>query len=552
MDSKTLIVLVKAFFRGTKPFTVLLERLSFKAKSTSSKLLKAFVLLALVVVFGYLVLLLGLNYYSYQMVGLLMGFPYLGLFFAAIAGFVLVLILSLSSVTTTLYQSKDVMMLRSLAIDEKSLVLSRLIFIYLLHAPLYYILTIPALVVAFWVNGFSPLYLTGSLLFLVLGPILPLCLSVAFSIVLIRLTKGRRFRTIQELSSMILFVVFIVGMSASMARNMGDTNSLLDFNFEVMIATLKPILSRLETIFPLFVIQANMLFSASRLMLFILITCAVLLILLWYLPARYSEHISFLLSNQQSRTTSHKEIKIKKSSCIKALIRREIVIIRTHSVFTFELAGELLIPLLLIAIYAATGVLDEISVLIEVVRNVVYLPQLIFLLFLLVANFCMLSSTSVSRQGSLFILDRQYPIQPKTFVQSKVILHLLLVFLPNVLYLSAALYFMQLSFIHLLYFLPLSFLAIFTVANFQLGIDYHRPNLEWTLPQQAMKSNVNGLLGMLAALILEVVLAILLLGASLLGLPFFVGPLLAGVVLLSLAPVSYRMAVSQARQALSK
>ena len=505
----------------------------------------------LVVVLGYFILLLGVNYYSYQLVGLLMGIPYLGVLFASIAGFFLVLFFSLSSVSTTLYQSKDLNMLRPLALDEKSLVLSRLVLVYLLHAPVYYLITLPALVVALWIDGFSLLYGVGCLLFILLGPILPLGVSAILSMLLIHLCKGRRFKTMQEMSSMILFVVLIVAMSAFMTRNMGDS-SLLDFNYEAMIASISPLVGRIEALFPLFVMQATMLFSLSSLIWYLIISTAVLCFIVWYIPKKYTTHLSFLLSNQQRHTTSAKKEVLKRRSSIKALLKREIVIIRTYSVFTFELVGELLIPLLLIVIYLATGVMDEIAVLLDTVQDLEYLPQLIFLLFLLVANFCMLSSTSVSRQGSLFVLDRLYPIDPKTFVQSKVILHLILVFIPNILYMSVAMYFMKQDMRMLLYYLPLSLCAIFSCANMHLAIDYKMPNLQWTLPQQAMKSNINGLLGMLSSLVLEVVLALVLIGSSLLGLPSFVGPLSAGFILIVVSPLSYKVAVHQAKLALSR
>lgn len=505
----------------------------------------------LVVVLGYFILLLGVNYYSYQLVGLLMGIPYLGVLFASIAGFFLVLFFSLSSVSTTLYQSKDLQMLRPLALDEKSLVVSRLVLIYLLHAPLYYLITLPALVVSLWVDGFSLLYGVGCLLFILLGPILPLGVSAILSMLLIHLCKGRRFKTMQEMSSMILFVVLIVAMSAFMTRNMGDS-SLLDFNYEAMIASIAPLVGRIEALFPLFFMQATMLFSLSSLIWFVLISVAVLCFVVWYIPKKYNTHLSFLLSNQQRHMASAKRVVSRKRSRIKALLKREIVIIRTYSVFTFELVGELLIPLLLIVIYLATGVMDEISLLLDTVQDLEYLPQLIFLLFLLVANFCMLSSTSVSRQGSLFVLDRLYPIDPRTFVQSKVLLHLVLVFIPNILYMSAALYFMKQDMRMLLYYLPLSLLAIFSCANMHLAIDYKMPNLQWTLPQQAMKSNINGLLGMLSSLVLEVVLALVLIGSSLIGLPSFVGPLSAGFILIIVSPLSYKIAENQAKLALSR
>ena len=43
---------------------------------------------------------------------------------------------------------------------------------------------------------------------------------------------------------------------------------------------------------------------------------------------------------------------------------------------------------------------------------------------------------------------------------------------------------------------------LITLSSFtSLAIDYSRPRLEWKLPQQAVKQNMNGMLGMIVSLI---------------------------------------------------
>jgi hypothetical protein len=56
-------------------------------------------------------------------------------------------------------------------------------------------------------------------------------------------------------------------------------------------------------------------------------------------------------------------------------------------------------------------------------------------------------------------------------------------------------------------------LLLVSVASAAIGlaIDYHRPNLSWTLPQQAMKSNINAMLAMIPSLALVAVLALVML-----------------------------------------
>lgn len=180
----------------------------------------------------------------------------------------------------------------------------------------------------------------------------------------------------------------------------------------------------------------------------------------------------------------------------RTLIVRELEVIRSQSVFMIELVGELLIPLILLGVYALTGVLGEIQGVATQVASSPYLPYGLVLGVLLISSISMLSSTSVSRQGPQFALDKVLPLSPRAFVKAKLALHLCLVGTTNLVYLVVSLLFFRLSLMHLLWMVPLTLFVVFSIAAFGLAIDYKRPLLTWTIPQQAMKSNMNGLLGM--------------------------------------------------------
>jgi ABC-2 type transport system permease protein len=198
------------------------------------------------------------------------------------------------------------------------------------------------------------------------------------------------------------------------------------------------------------------------------------------------------------------------------------------------------------------GILDELAEVVSQLTQTGVFLQLVYLLLLLFANFSMISSTSVSRQGKRFDLDKQYPLDASTFVQAKLLFHLVLVFIPHTLYLVAALLLLSLPPLHLLWMIPLSLLCIGMIACLHLAIDYHHPRLDWKVSQQAMKSNLNGLYGML------ITFAVLALFALILLLPILVGLstelsilLLFGLTGLGFS-LSYRLALSQARSLLSK
>jgi hypothetical protein len=169
------------------------------------------------------------------------------------------------------------------------------------------------------------------------------------------------------------------------------------------------------------------------------------------------------------------------------------MIIKSQSMFQMEIYAEIAIPVILLIVYAVTGVVGELSSSFEVVKTYPKLPQAILLTFALFSSFSSVSSTSVSRQGALFFLDRTYPVPARTFVLAKVRLHLKYLCLSAQVYAFVTLVWMRLPLLHILWIAPLLLLLSFAVSCAGLAIDYHRPNLGWTLPQQAVKSNINTL-----------------------------------------------------------
>jgi len=548
MNMRVVFLLVRAFFSGTKPIKDFFERIS----TSRSRIISMVSSFLIVLVFVYLGILLGVNYYSYQTLGLLLGYPYLGLVLAALLGFAFQLFYSLASGTSLLYGAKDILLVGSLAVRHTELGASRLLIAYLLQAPLYWFVTLPSLIVGLWIDGFSLVYLFGGLLFLLVGPLFALSLSVLFSMVLVRLTKGKNHKMAEELVSAVSLVLLILVLTVSLTRNLTDDGSLLSFNYEVMLQSYAPLVEKIMSLFPWFRIQAQMVTSlASQFIILgsgiILFVCLVLLV-----GTTYAANLSYVLSNQSGTRTRKAKHTFNSSSPQRALMKRELLIIRSESMFVFEIIGELGIPVLLLVLYSFMGILDELAEVVSQLTQTGVFLQLVYLLLLLFANLSMISSTSVSRQGKRFDLDKQYPLDASTFVQAKLLFHLALVFIPHAFFLAVALLLLSLPLLHLLWMIPLSLLCIGMIACLHLAIDYHHPRLDWKVSQQAMKSNLNGLYGML------ITFAVLALFALILLLPILVGLstelsilLLFGLTGLGFS-LSYRLALSQARSLLSK
>lgn len=239
-------------------------------------------------------------------------------------------------------------------------------------------------------------------------------------------------------------------------------------------------------------------------------------------------------------------------SPVRALVGRELVILKSESAFIFEAVGELLIPLILLVVWTVTGTIGDMALLVEALMSLTIVDELLFLILMLVSNMTMISSTSVSREGRHLAKNRLYPLKASVFVDAKLLFHLALVGGTNLIYLASTLLLAGRGLASFVWMAPLSLLTIAAVAPFQLAIDYHNPNEEWTLAQHAMKSNPNGLFGLLVSLLFVLVDALFLIVLPLFGLPAVVSRVLLLLVLTGSTLLGYRLAVTQASRALAR
>lgn len=548
---KSVLLLIKGFWVGTKPLSSLVERFGFsRSKRRRSRPVMIALTVLLLVMLIYFLAMLGFTYWGYQTFGLLVGKPHLGLFLAMVVGCIGTMIFSFSSVSNVLYRADDVRFLSALPIASHTLALSRLAILYILYAPLYAFMTLPAVVVAAWIGGLDATFVIASLITLLIGPFVPLALVTLVGALVIRSGLAQRSGSTSKVLVMLLFMLFFIALSAMMTRFLDESGSLA-FDYQAMVGSMVPLFTRLERIFSPLSLQAKGYLSLPPLLLSSLLSLAVGTLAVGVVVKTFGQNLSRVASGTKWKRAKG-GVTMRRRSPLSALMRREAVVIKSQSAFIFEVVGELLIPLILIGVWAVTGTIGEMATLLETVLTLPVVEEVIFLILALVSNMTMISSTSVSRQGPNFAQDRLYPLEANQFVRAKLLFHLLLAGTANLLYLSGALILLNRGLASLIWMAPLSILSIAAVSSFQLAIDYHNPNEEWTLAQHAMKSNPNGLFGLLVALAWIVVAALFLIVLPLLG----VSPLLSRLLALLIAALcllfGYRVAVSQASSALSR
>lgn len=506
MRISIVLLLLKSYLKGTKPLRALVERFSF-GKKRAVRIISG-ILLSILMVFSLsmFLLLLGTNFYNYQTIGMMIGISHVGILMGIAFATLSVLLFASPGAINVLHTAKEIERLRSLAISEAELALSRMIIFYFHFFPLYLFFIVPALLVGIMTTGFSALYLLSSLFLLFVGPMIPICLAILLEIGVVHLTRGRRAQRSGELLYLIITMAFVIGLSSQLGRNA----NVFD-NSQILTHQLSSMINKIAQFLTPFTLQAQGLYKPLFLLMWVVIA-----LLFAYLTFKVTSityhHCCSLLASSGYQTKRRKKGTTAQSRPTIALMKRDWTILLSSSGFIFELGGELLIPLILIITYSAMGIMGEITEATKVLAQFPLFEPIVVLVLLLFANVSLLSCTSVSRQGKLALHDRLYPLESHLFVNAKLFVHLILVGSANTIYLLVATLIFKLSLVNVWIYFFLSLISIAGTSFFHLAIDYRNPLLEWTSSQQAMKRNPNGFIGILVSFLLVLWIALFLVG----------------------------------------
>jgi len=509
MNKAPLLILIRAYSHGLSfwdQFKILSQRKKSK-NAVSSKLMHfisiVFIVVALLSAAGSMMYLLGINYLQIHAIGEMTGYNGLVMFFATLMGFVLTLVFATMTAGSTLYRGKDLPLLMTLPITERQLFVSRLCLHYSANAPIFWVTLIPGIVVTFMKTGASFGMVFTSLLILLAGPVVPLVVSVIITHLAVRFgrVKGRSGRS-EMIASIILILLLVTlqGASTRWMRSGMDTSGL-----EQLAQSFGSIIDTAYRYLFYFSWQSNLVSWNHPSISFIGFIVSISLSIGIMLALCAGSFHQVVYRSQGTAPAAKRAVRgsiaggsklYNQRSLHKTMLAKEFSIINSSSAFMMELYGEAGVPVILIIVYAISGTLGDFSAIIEGLSTWQGFPLVVCGILLLMSTVSMMSSTSVSREGSNFEFSRLIPVTATIHVQAKVLAHLALFFIPYCVYTAASLIFFKFSWIHFIWMIPLGFIIITSSSCFGLAVDYHQPRLSWKLPQQAVKQNMNGMIGM--------------------------------------------------------
>lgn len=422
-------------------------------------------------------------------------------------------------VISSFYFSRDLSLLVPMPIRPGEIMLSKLLGImigeYLTMLPV----LLPALVVYGIMADVSWLYIPFALIIYLLLPVVPLVLSSLFSMVLMRVTNMRRHRDLLRVIGALFGIGLGLGfnyLSQFMTKQkigIGPPGQSMEQLLEAQRAAFQSI----GRLFPTSTWAAGALqegasaYGVPSFLLFAAVAAGALLLLLWAADKLF---FGGLLGGEEGGTSGRVLSKTelaretgRSRTPLWALVQRESRLLNRTPAFL--MAG--LLPILLVPLFSLMPVLQEPTIRQSLPELYKYadwplIPIIALGVILMLQSMSNLAATAISREGRYFWISRCLPVAPRVQVQAKLV-HVLLFTSINIVMVLGVLAFLRILTLRTFLVVLIGGMLANTAAGFGgIIIDLIRPNLRWSDPQQAMKGNMNGLVGLVFTLVNGLVL----------------------------------------------
>lgn len=224
----------------------------------------------------------------------------------------------------------------------------------------------------------------------------------------------------------------------------------------------------------------------------------------------------------------------KETSPVTAILIREWKLMLRTPIYAINgLTGAIMGPFIILIMFFAKGRDPGTIQMLEMINNPqyqVYVTLGALGIMLFTAGINVVASTSISREGQNFWIARMIPVSPGKQVLAKLLQAYMVSVLGVIVTCIAVGIFVRFSPLRILLILVTGLICSVPMTAFSLMLDVFHPKLVWNSEQEAMKQNMNGLLGMLVSMAFIAVLAGITVVLLLTGMP--VWTVYAGIILI--------------------
>lgn len=506
--------LIKTDVNVTFGFTAMKYRYR-NLKDTWQIFLFIFIAISFIPFYVMMINLLGQFYDAFNQIGQSSYFLFTGI----LAAQIMVFFFGLIYVMSKYYFSNDLEQLIPLPVKPTHIISSKFVSTMISE----YLTTLPIILPFIFIYGIRGgegfLYWLYSLLLVLTIPILPLSLASILVMVFMRFTNLKGKKDMLRIIGGTISLILIIGIQFLMQNFIGDPTGDMDFLLSLATNS-NALIERFGYIFPPTMLASLALANyaniagLARLLIFLLLSGASFLLMIFV-----SDKIFFsgLIGNKESSSKkgAQKSKRREKATDYKvrppyySIAKKELKMISKIPVYALNsIGGVVIMPLILIMPFlTGSGGMDGLGEILTGVMDIVVLGAIGLVAFLGIVN--SIGVTTFSREGPNFWIQRVLPIKAKDQIIGRTLASLGIQLLGIIFIVIALAFIIDIDLASIILILVFGLLASIPTALIGMIIDISRPKLNWTNPQQAMKQNLNVLIGMLASLAFIGVIALL-------------------------------------------
>lgn len=477
---------------------------SFKSKKNRwQTIIFSLAMLSLVPTYILLVMGLGGIYDVYSEIGQRSMFLLSGFLLSQ----VMVFVFGLLYVMSKYYFSNDLAHLVPLPIKPSYILGSKFITLMISE----YLTSLPIILPFIFIYGIRGgeglVYWIYSFLLVLTVPVIPLVLSSIVIMVFMKYTNIGKKKDLIRTISAVLFIVLMVYVQLKI--NTITQNALMQGdNFLInLVKDSNLLVKNLGRGFPPSMWASLSLANYSNIMGFVhLLTFIGVGALSFIIMIYLSESLFFdgLIGNIEvsaSKGGSRKSLSIKDSTRqtkpYLALAKKEITMLFKTPIYLLNSVGGVIMVPIILVMSTMSGEEESMGSIIKIIQTkpeFIALVGIGFIVFLGMLN--SVGSTTFSREGKNFWIQRTLPIKVKDQIIGRIVASIAIQILGLIALLGSLAFVLKLNMITIILISSLGILGSIPMTQIGMIIDIIRPLLTWSNPQQAMKQNLNVLIGM--------------------------------------------------------
>jgi len=432
------------------------------------------------------------------------------------AGQIFVLVFGLLYMMSSLYYSTDISILVPLPLKPYQVLSGKFAVVlvneYLTLLPI----LLPAVIIFGTGTGQGFLYWVKSLIVILFSPVFPLVIDSLFIMLLMR------FINLRKRKDMLAVIGGLLGTALALGINFFINRFFSGNQQEFINNLLSGRMNLPEEIGKRFPPAAWASFAAAEpglkglgyLLLFTAVSAVLFIVLmklgnlLFYKSLLAGQEVTQKrkISVPEGRRTG----RVRTRSPIMAVFIREWkLLVRTPVYMINGLTGSLIGPFILAFVMLSQGRTDEFDGFLMFLRtpgNSIYVTLGALALMLFTAGMNMVPPTAISREGGTFWLSKAIPVTARDQVAGKLLQGISVSALGVLASGIVLLFFFKIPAVNVVLSVVPGLMGTAVLSAAGLMTDVLNPKLDWSTPQQAMKQNINGLLGMLETLVFMAIL----------------------------------------------